>query len=178
LNNLSKNEDIGFLDESGFVHNSRPDYVLAKIGEDKYVNSNSGRQAINVLGLFTMDNLDIDVYYTENTIDSIFVKEVLSHIDLNLNVSKLHLFLDEAPFHQPLKNVSFDKIVLHSLPTYSPNLNLMERVWGFSKNELLYNKYYELFKNFKEAFCEFFRTIDKYKEELQSLLTPKFHIIR
>lgn len=178
FDSLGEDEAIGFLDESGFVHNSVPGYILCKKGESKYIKSNSGRQKINVLGIFIMGNCDIDVFYTESTVDSILVREVLSRIDQNLNVSKLHLYLDNVSFHKSLKDVSFDKIELHFIPKYSPNLNLMERVWEFSKEKLLHNKYYEMFKEFIEAFCEFFRTIKTYKEELRSLLTPEFHIER
>lgn len=178
LSNLGEDEAIGFLDESGFVHNSIPDYVLCQIGESKYIRSNSGRQNINVVGIFIMGSFDIEVYYTESTVDSILVREVLSHFEQKLNVSKLHLYLDKASFHKSLRDVSFDKIELHFLPEYSPNLNLVERIWDFSKEKLLHNKYYVLFNEFLGAFCELFRNIDKYKEELRSLLIPKFHIVR
>jgi len=49
------------------------------------------------------------------------------------------------------------------LPPYSPNLNLIERLWKFTKKKCLYNEFYETFSKFKEAagsryFCErFFR---------------------
>lgn len=179
LDHLGEEEELGFLDESGFVHNSVPAYVLGKPGEPKYIASNSGREKLKGVGWVTLDHLDVQVYYTEGTIDSLLMKEVLTRLDRQLTVSKLHLFLDEAPFHQPLKSVSFEKIELHFLPTYSPNLNLMERIWDFAKDKLLANKYYELFKTFKEAFCEFFRTlIERDAEELQSRITPKFQIVK
>ncbi len=37
------------------------------------------------------------------------------------------------------------------LPSYSPNLNLIERLWTFMKKKVLYNKYYETFDTFKEV---------------------------
>ncbi len=37
------------------------------------------------------------------------------------------------------------------LPPYSPNLNLIERLWKFTKKKCLYNQYYESFDRFKEA---------------------------
>jgi transposase len=66
-------------------------------------------------------------------------------------------------------------IELVYLPTYSPNLNLIERLWKFMKKKCLYSKYYESFDKFKEAITE---CLDKlgtvYKEELESLLSLKF----
>lgn len=39
-------------------------------------------------------------------------------------------------------------IELSSLPAYSPNLNLIERVWRFVKEKSLYSQYYEKFAEF------------------------------
>lgn len=69
------------------------------------------------------------------------------------------------------------KIKLLFLPTYSPNLNLIERLWTFMKKKILYNKYYETFDSFKEAKLGFFENIEQYKEELDSLLTNNFQLL-
>ncbi|MFN4894543.1 MAG: transposase [Pseudomonadota bacterium] len=37
------------------------------------------------------------------------------------------------------------------LPPYSPNLNLIERLWRFLKKIVLYNRCYERFADFKAA---------------------------
>ncbi len=42
-------------------------------------------------------------------------------------------------------------IELCFLPSYSPNLNLIERVWKFVKKKCLYSQYYEKFPAFKDA---------------------------
>jgi len=34
-------------------------------------------------------------------------------------------------------------ITLLFLPSYSPNLNIIERLWKFTKKEVLYAKYYD-----------------------------------
>ena len=43
------------------------------------------------------------------------------------------------------------KIELLFLPTYSPNLNLIERLWKFVKKQCLYAKYYPDFNSFTTA---------------------------
>jgi transposase len=43
------------------------------------------------------------------------------------------------------------KIELLFLPTYSPNLNLIERLWKFVKKQCLYAKYYRDFASFTTA---------------------------
>ena len=64
------------------------------------------------------------------------------------------------------------------LPSYSPNLNLIERLWGFFKSEITHNHYYEKFTDFKKACMGFFENIKDYQKELESLMTEKFHIIQ
>ena len=66
-------------------------------------------------------------------------------------------------------------IELLFLPSYSPNLNLIERLWKFVKKKCLYSTYYEDFGSFKAAIQDCLAQTDTtYKEELDSLLTLKF----
>jgi transposase len=61
------------------------------------------------------------------------------------------------------------------LPPYSPNLNIIERLWRFTKNKILYGKYYETPQKFHEAIRSFFETVSiKYETELKNLLTLNF----
>ena len=69
------------------------------------------------------------------------------------------------------------KIELVFLPPYSPNLNLIERLWKYFRKIVLYNEYYETFDEFRKACKSFFRQIKRYKEDLTSLLTENFQII-
>jgi transposase len=63
------------------------------------------------------------------------------------------------------------------LPTYAPNLNMIERFWRFMKEKVLSNKYYPTAADFRNAFQEFFANIGGWKAELESLLTPSFQFI-
>ena len=66
-------------------------------------------------------------------------------------------------------------IELLYLPPYSPNLNLIERLWKFVKKKCLYAKYYEDFTQFSVAISGCLEEANvKYKEELNSLLTLRF----
>ena len=66
-------------------------------------------------------------------------------------------------------------IELLFLPPYSPNLNLIERLWKFTKKQCLAAQYYENFAAFKGAMAGFLGTgYERHAEELQSLLTLNF----
>ena len=67
------------------------------------------------------------------------------------------------------------KIELLYLPSYSPNLNLIERLWKFVKNQCLYSKYYSHFNDFKGAITHCLeQTSTTHKKQLGSLLTFNF----
>lgn len=66
-------------------------------------------------------------------------------------------------------------IELLFLPPYSPNLNLIERLWKFVKKKCLYSKFYDTFDKFQRAVSECLENANlKHQKELESLLTLRF----
>ncbi len=89
------------------------------------------------------------------------------------------LVLDNARY-QKCKMVTelhdFFQIELLYLPSYSPQLNIIERLWKWIKKDALYCKWYSKFDAFKQA-IEFSlnkTNFSQYKPELESLLSLKF----
>lgn len=67
------------------------------------------------------------------------------------------------------------KIELLFLPPYSPNLNLIERVWKLTKKKCLNSKYYADFSLFQAAISDFLDSIStEHAEETNALLTLNF----
>ncbi len=109
------------------------------------------------------------------------VCSLLEKVRKNLKNLPITLVLDHARYQKcklVKERANNLNIELLYLPTYSPNLNLIERLWNWVKKNCLYSKYYENFDSFKTAINS---TIDRahveHKEELKSLLTLKFQII-
>ena len=69
------------------------------------------------------------------------------------------------------------RIKLIFLPPYSPNLNLIERLWKYFRKKVLYNRYYETFSEFQENAMAFFDNIKQHKPALRTLLADNFEII-
>jgi transposase len=66
-------------------------------------------------------------------------------------------------------------IELLYLPSYSPNLNLIERVWKFVKAECLRTKYYDSYDKFHAAIQQCLNDLPgKHKKDMDTLLTHKF----
>ena len=88
------------------------------------------------------------------------------------------LVLDNACYQycRFIKNLAADlHIELLFLPPYSPNLNLIERLWKFVKKQCLYSQYYEMFADFKQAIEDCLAEVsDRFKEQLTTLLTLNF----
>ena len=62
-------------------------------------------------------------------------------------------------------------------PRYSPNFNLIERLWGLVKSKCLRNSYYEDFDSFRQAIDGFLDSLqERNRELLKSLITENFHI--
>ena len=68
--------------------------------------------------------------------------------------------------------VTFD---LKHLPAYSPNLNLIERLWKFLRKEAL-QKWHPTFEDMQKAVADVLDNLSKYHEQLNSLMTERFHL--
>ena len=99
----------------------------------------------------------------------------LSELSLDILIT---LVLDNARY-QKCRFVAdvagFFGLELLYLPSYSPHMNLIERVWRFVRNEFLYSKYDEDFDSFKNAIEDCIeKAKTKHKAKLESLLTWNF----
>jgi hypothetical protein len=64
------------------------------------------------------------------------------------------------------------------LPPYSPNLNLIERMWKFTKKQCLNSKYYANFSTFLETISNFLKNVHiEHGQELCSLLSHRFQTL-
>ena len=65
---------------------------------------------------------------------------------------------------------------LEPLPPYSPNLNLIERLWRFLRKRAL-SRWHETFEAMQAAVSEVLDHLSDYQKELDTLMTEKFHIV-
>ena len=139
-----------------------------------------GRSRFNVLGAFDVTNQELTTVKNTTYINSQSVCQLLKQIAERRYSVPITLVLDNARYQRCrlVQNLAEElKIELLFLPSYSPNLNLIERLWKFVKKTALYGKYYETFDKFKMAINECLnQTSTTYKKELQSLLSPKFQL--
>ena len=143
-----------------------------------FIQSPSGRQRFNVLGALNAVTHELITVTNDTYINAASVCELLHKLaDLHLDVP-ITLVLDNARYQKcdlvqtTAKGLNIE---LCFLPPYSPNLNLIERLWKFVKKECLYSEYYTDFTKFKTAIRDCLgQTHTTHKDALDSLLTLRF----
>ena len=143
-----------------------------------FIRAPAGRQRFNVLSALNAITHELIMVTNDTCINANSVCDLLRRVAaLGLNVP-ITFILDNARYQKC--HLVFDLaqslgIELLYLPTYSPNLNLIERLWKFVKKECLYSIYYEDFTVFKHAISSCLaQTHTKHKSELDSLLALRF----
>lgn len=171
-----------FIDGVHPTLNSEVSYGWIEKGEERQILSNSGRTRMNLLGALNPNEITDLVTKEYKTIDHEaaldFIKELGKR---NLEAKKIRIIIDNARYFKKLekdKLIEDERIEIIWLPTYAPNLNLIERVWRMMKKKVLKNRFYGTAKGFREKVEEFFAKISDYKTELETLLTLKFGVIK
>lgn len=96
------------------------------------------------------------------------------------DASCIYIISDNARYYhnkELAEWVKGTKIKQIFLPPYSPNLNLIERLWRFLRKKVINTGFYRTKEEFRRAIAAFFANIKKYKEELESLLTFNFRLV-
>jgi transposase len=142
------------------------------------VRAPSGRQRFNVLGALNAITQELVMVTNETYITASSVCELLERIaQLGLSMP-ITVVMDNARYQRcrlVQEKAAVLGIEILFLPTYSPHLNLIERLWKFVRKECLYAKYYEHFELFKQAIEHCLsETTGLHKAALSSLLTLEF----
>jgi transposase len=171
--NLLPNEAICFIDGVHPTHNTKPSYGWIKKGVRKEIPTNTGRQRLNLSG--AIDVITRKVLVREDTV--LNAKSTIEFLrDLENAYPKaqqVHVFCDNARYYKNKEVAKFldtSKIQMHFLPSYSPNLNPIERLWKLMNEYVLYNRYYEKFDEFKESILGFLESLADPPRELMQVL--------
>lgn len=143
-----------------------------------FIKAPSGRQRFNVLGALHATTRQLVTITNTSYINAQSVAALLRKLAAAFTDRPITLVLDNARYQHCrfIKDLALElRIELLFLPPYSPNLNLIERLWKFIKKQCLYSQYYEQFANFKQAIEDCLAEVSaSFKEQLTSLLTLKF----
>lgn len=144
----------------------------------RYVKSASGRKRFNVLGALNAISHELITISNHAYINALSVCELLEKRHQLYRDLPIVLVMDNARYQKcqlVLEKAQHLNIQIIFLPPYSPNLNLIERLWKFVKKEVLYNEYYQEYNQFCTAISDCLdQTHTTHKAALETLLTLKF----
>jgi transposase len=143
-----------------------------------FVKAASGRQRYNVLGAFNAMTHELISVTNDTYITATTVCELLRKISESVLGMPITLVLDNARYQrcrlvQDLAQTL--NIELLFLPSYSPNLNLIERLWKFTKKTVLNSRHQGSFAEFRQAINQCLDGLQTiHRTPIQSLMTLKF----
>ncbi len=155
MENKDNNVEVIFLEAVHPEHNTMAAYGWIKKGETRKLKTNSGRQRLNWHGAINIETMEMTLIESD-TINRDSTVQLLEILDQKyFNSKEIIIILDNARYHysEEVREIveQSSRLRLVYLPTYSPELNLIERVWRYFKKNVLYNEYYENIAEFRKA---------------------------
>lgn len=167
---------VYFVDASHFVLASFLGWVWCFVR--LHVRAASGRQRYNVLGALNAVTHELVTEINTTYITATSVCALLHKIARRGASVPVTLVMDNARYQRCALVTDTAKalgVELLFLPSYSPNLNLIERLWKFVKKEVLNSRHHQNFQKFQEAIDGCLTDLPtKHREKLATLLAHNF----
>jgi transposase len=152
------------------------------VGQRFLVGMGGGRKRLNILGAYCPDDQEyLDLRLTRDNING---EQFLNFLRLlrerHPQTKRFILYLDNAAYYgKPIVQEwlrRHPEFKLEPVPPYSPNVNLIERLWKFLKQKAL-SRWHQTFEAMEQAVSQVLDHLDEYHEELATLMVDEFHII-
>ena len=174
----SPDTPVLFMDSTRPSYNSMPSYGWIPTGRRVELSSTPSRRSVIINGVVNAETHEAIVMECER-LDAktavLLLEKVESHYP---EASSIQIITDNAGYYRAKEVREYlrtSRIRIEYLPPYSPNLNLIERLWKFMRKQVLYNRYYSTFDDFRRELLFFFeRLSEEFSDSLRSLLTLKF----
>jgi transposase len=170
------NRQVFFVDAAHFVMGAFLCCVWSWVR--LFIRGGSGRKRYSVLGAWNAVTQELVNITTDATVTAETMCALLKKIAALGLQGPITLILDNARYQHCALVMGLAKslnIHLEFLPSYSPNLNLIERLWKFVKKQVLYGHHYATFAEFRAAIDGCLDKIPtEHREALTTLMTQKF----
>lgn len=170
-----------YADAAHPTHNTRCTRTWCQTGQARPLLTVSGRERVNLNAALnahapTQVHLDETRRMDAQSTRRLYEKLLAAHPD----TPRIYVVCDNARYYknQELTQWLTDKPIQQVfLPPYSPNLNLIERLWKFLRQKIINTTFYRTKGAFKPAVLHFFDRLPEFGQELASRLTLNFRVL-
>lgn len=180
LAHMEEGSVVYYADGVHPTHNSRSTYAWIEKGKRMEQSTVSGRDRININGLLNAhDIMDVKALDCES-VNAQFTKELYLAALEKHSDAPAYIISDNARYYynKDLREwVEGTKIKQIFLPPYSPNLNLIERLWKFLRKKAINTGFYRSKEDFRQAIKRLFSNIGTFKEVLDCVIRKVFFFL-
>ena len=180
---LENDEAVVFVDAVHPTHQVRAVGCWAPKDQAVAITPSSGRDRVNIHGAIDLETgktqmLDVPTVDAQSTI-LLLIAILAAHPSRRL----IHVFLDNARYHHARLVREWlaregGRIRLHFVPTYSPHLNPIERLWGVMHKNVTHNQGYATAREFRAAIMAFLtQNVPKHWHAFCDQVTDNFRVI-
>ena len=171
-----------FVDGMHPAYTGHPAFGWIRRGRDRELKSIHGRANVNINGTLSWPDRTVVHREAEKITSEAMIALFNQLAARHPTATAINVVLDNASYNRSAAIKAYlardgCRIRLVYLPAYSPNLNLIERLWWFLKKTTPWNEYYPTFAQFKAAIEGFFQNLGAYHDQLVSLITDRFRFI-
>ena len=182
MEQANEENPLYFVDATHPSYTAHPGYGWIRKGQTRELKSNHGRVNVNINGALSWPNRTVVHRQAEKITSAEMIKLFDDLQQRHSSAIAIAVVMDNARYNHSRElraYLSADgcRIKPVYLPSYAPNLNLIERFWGLFKKKTLRNEYFPTFATFKAAVDDFFGNLDRYRDEIESLISGEFHFI-
>lgn len=134
-------------------------------GQQRIIQTYGKHEGVKLLGILNYETGEV---YVEDhkSYDADVFKSFLSNVLKKYPMGDIVMILDNAKIHHAKLLTEFllanPRLHLEFLPPYSPNLNIIEQLWGWLKSTVINNVFFHTREDIKSAvqsFLDFIATI-------------------
>lgn len=174
------NAVVYFADGTHPTHNTKTGKGWIRKGKDFALDCNSGRKRVNINAAVNALKPEHLVYDMCETINAQSTQELCRQLLKKHQHKSIYVVCDNAKYNKNKmlrKWAEKQRIKFIYLPAYSPNLNLIERLWRLLRKKVINSTYHESYDKFKNGISNFLENIKSHKTELRSLLKLNFRTV-
>lgn len=140
-------------------------------GKQRIIPTYGKHQGVKLLGVLNYETGEVFIQESEKYDAEVFLAFLKEVLKRNPN-GKIAMILDNSRIHhakliQPFLEENKDRLELHFLPPYSPQLNCIEKVWGWLKSSCINNVFFKSTEEIREKVQQF---VEEINQDLQQVI--------